>query len=428
MHACRGFGAFAADTRMSFSDSDGFPAGMHSLGLATLGTTGVSMPTDGQDSWRAFDDVQVRKGMLIEQGGNNHGYEFNNGIRFYDPDSNTSGYLHPWEHGSAAYVPGSREPDEVIITSQPPDYVFKNEKVYTYDNTHQMYLASEDKLVDLSGVGGVYDFAAARWTHGSAPPFRTPALRMNRAGNAVLAGSGRVPSTTKTDFVDMDALALSAWGAGAQFYDGFRAYVPALDIGLWIGGGTGGGGAYVGDLRRNRDYPASSTRPWIARVRAAPEAALPVGCWSRSISNGVMFDDDKLFIGGGLRRHHTAVNQDCQILDLAPCAEGNLPVVLTTFVDALAAHGNDHGMCQWVLDTARKRVIKLGRRLLAWPLDAGGPWEDITPPGWRHGFGDTRGFYHAPHDRIYFKGPALDGTGRTSGTTAQANEVRYLEF
>ncbi|MBX3685290.1 MAG: hypothetical protein KF909_04090 [Rhodocyclaceae bacterium] len=412
---------------MHYADSSDFPTAP-SLGIATLGTTGISMPTEGQDSWRAFDDVQVRRGMLIEQGGNNHGYEFNNGIRFYDPDSNTAGYLHPWEHGTAAYVPGSRDPHDVILASQPGDYVFKNEKVYTYDNTHQMYLASDDRLVDLSGVGGVYDFASARWTHGSAPPFKTPALRMNRAGNAVLVGTEQAPGTAKTDFIDMDALARSAWGGGAQFYDGFRSYVPALDIGLWIGGGTGGAGGYVGILRRNPDYPARSTRPWLARVLLAPEAALPLGCWSRSISNGVVFDDSKLFIGGGLKRRHTAVNQDCQILDLAPCADGRLPSIVSTFADALAGYPHDYGMCQWVLDTTRNRVIRIGRRLLAWPLGANGPWEDISPAGWAYGFGDTKGFYYAPHDRIYFKGPVLNSAGAPSSTSAQANEIRYLAF
>ena len=33
------------------------------------------------------------------------------------------------EHGTAAYVPGSRDLHDVILASQPGDYVFKNEKV-----------------------------------------------------------------------------------------------------------------------------------------------------------------------------------------------------------------------------------------------------------------------------------------------------------
>ena len=73
--------------------------------LLRTGSTGTSMTMEGFESARAFDDIQVRNGMFIEQGGNNHSYENNNGIRYYDPATNTTGYIEPWLK-SAPFVQG----------------------------------------------------------------------------------------------------------------------------------------------------------------------------------------------------------------------------------------------------------------------------------------------------------------------------------
>lgn len=107
---------------------------------------------------------------------------------------------------------------------------------------------------------------------------------------------------------------------------------------------------------------------------------------------------------------------------------GDLPTILTTYTDAFADFAADYGMCQWVLDTTRNRVIRIGRKLLAWDLDTEGPWIDISPVDWGYGFGDTKGFYYAPHDRVYFKGPALNSGGGSTSTSSAASEIRFVEL
>ena len=413
---------------MSYSDSNTFSIIVSaSGGVATYGFTGTSMTMEGFESARAFDDIQVRNGMLIEQGGNNHSYENNNGIRYYDPATNTAGYIEPWLK-SAPFIQGSSDPNTILLGLWPNGYVMKNQYIYTHDNNHQMWLPSVDKLVDLSGTGGIYDFATSQWTHGGAPPFVDQPTYVNSSGVVTSPGVRIDPNTDKTAYIDMDAVAISAWGSGQQFYDGFRAYVPDLTMGIWIGGGTGGGGYYIGVLKENPAYPETSTKPWIARCMGALEGVFPFRAWSRTISNGVVFDVTKIFIGGGLTRNHSETNYDCYVIDVAPCKTMQLPTVLSHYSGVLSGFPVDMGMCHWVLDTTRNRVIKVGRKVLAWSLDTEGPWVDISPSDWGYGFAWTKAMYYAAHDRIYFKGSKITNASDVTETSSLYGKMYYIAF
>lgn len=393
----------------------------------TYAYTGVVMPGDGQNSARAFDDTQVRNGMMIEQGGNNHGYECDNGIRFYDPATNTTGYIEPWLHSGPEYVRGNRDPAYLILDMQPDGYVFKNQYVYTYDNCHQIYFASLDKLIDLSGTGAIYDFATSQWTHGSAPPFVDAPKYMS--GASIITPGVRIdPATDRHNYIDMDAVAQSAWTSGQSFYDGFRIYVPSLDIGVWIGGGSGGGGGFIGVLKRNPDYPASSSKPLIARAIGASEASFPLRSWSRNISTGVVISPTKIFIGDGQTRNNAEYNTDCYIIDVSPCVNFGLPIIESHYVGAKDAFAVDMGMCAWVLDTARNRVITVGRKVLAWSLTTEGPWIDISPSDWGYGFAWTKAMYHEPSDKIYFKGSKITSAASDVESSNQYNKMFYIQF
>ena len=80
------------------------------------------------------------------------------------------------------------------------------------------------------------------------------------------------------------------------------------------------------------------------------------------------------------------------------------------------------GMCHWVLDTTRNRVIKVGRKVLAWSLDTEGPWVDISPSDWGYGFAWTKAMYYAAHDRIYFKGSKITNASDVMGNVFAIRE------
>ena len=84
--------------------------------------------------------------------------------------------------------------------------------------------------------------------------------------------------------------------------------------------------------------------------------------------------------------------------------------------------------CHWVLDTTRNRVIKVGRKVLAWSLDTEGPWVDISPSDWGYGFAWTKAMYYAAHDRIYFKGSKITNASDVTETSSLYGKMYYIAF
>ena len=207
----------------------------------------------------------------------------------------------------------------------------------------------------------------------------------------------------ETDFIDMDALARSAWGGGTVL----RRFQELCS----------GARHRTVDRRRNR------WRWWLRR-HSAPQSRLPgaldetmAGAGSPGARSGPAA---RLLVPvhlqrRGLRRLETLHRRWAQAQ-----AHGGQPGLPDSGSRPMrrrqAAEHREH---------LRRRTGWLPARLRHVPVGAGydpqsrhpnraeaagmatrreRPVEDISPAGWAYGFGDTKGFYYAPHDRIYFRG------------------------
>ena len=214
---------------------------------------------------------------------------------------------------------------------------------------------------------------------------------MNRAGNAVLVGTSRRPAPRKpTSSTWMRWRGRHGGGTVLRRFPGamFRRSTSdcgsaAEQVARWLRRHSAPQSRLPRRARRDHGWRRFSWRPKRPCRSAAGPGPSPTA-WSSTTRNSSS-------AVGSLQQAHGGQTRTARFW-ICPMRRRRLPSIVTPSPDALAGYPHDYGMCQWVPDTTRNRVIRIGRRLLAWPLGANGPWEDISPVGWAYGFKGHQGF------------------------------------